>query len=1028
MPVPCGEDVTLTARAYWGHTLTGWAAGGACGSVKTATCTVTTSASTPRLAVEATFAAIDYPYDRYLTAGPPIEAGSYSFLTGGGEESGGSPTVVTTYDGLRRDARTLRINTTAVGATGASASAALAAVHVGTLIEWREAADCFVRYRVRKLVGTGVDTAPGGYREFRVRPETYAFEGCPLGALPTDTAPVAFNAAPSLPLKHLGGTRLSGFAIVHGPWQFAPRSRDVATKPMVDPAPTGQRLKDVERRRQPLETTNLSVAQGLPAWREPLRWIFVGVQAGTAHDDGFAGYDAWWLVPDRYGDLLTIRASYAHPDRREEAVEPHYLTTDGHLVVRELRTVAGRPAWVEYSPVGPQHTPAFQVSLQVFDAETETVYLMRGGGDHHQGGEDAAELLLVGACELFLSWGCHWLSPDGPPGDPPPFGEPPPGRYTAISVGRSHACALTEQGEPHCWGRKGTGHDYDGYPFGDGGPCVWNERGETVCSGGDRTRRTPPPGRYTAISAGDGHTCAVATGGELVCWGDRLLDGPPGRYRAVSTSGIHACALTEEGQAVCWGHWPDDGRTHAPPGRYVAISADYNPGYKGSPVAYSCALSEDGEAVCWWPPNWDNIHGSWSRGSAEDAEPRPGPHSSLGGVCRVTTTGEAYCRETPFADRLPPGISVPGGASARYTAIDASAGHACALTTEGRAVCGLAGGGWGEGWATVMHPPDPAPGRYVAIDVGGGYACALTDLGEVVCWTAVHNKVAPPDPAPGRYVAVSDGPYHTCALTAEGEAVCWGWNHLGQAQVPAGRYTAISAGALHTCALTAEGEPVCWGENFEGQADPPEGSYVAISAGTASTCALTEEGKGVCWGAINDRRNRVPEGRYAAVSVGTGRACAIAESGHAVCWSSYAGNSRPPRSASYAAISVNRHSYACAVTSEGEVTCWGNGEPAPSIDGAIAVAVGDWHACALTEEAEAVCWGEPPAGDDLERYISAVTYQYFSVREDGQADPPPGRYTAISAGAHRTCAVTVDGEVVCWGDTGYELLPPSAPY
>ena len=41
----------------------------------------------------------------------------------------------------------------------------------------------------------------------------------------------------------------------------------------------------------------------------------------------------------------------------------------------------------------------------------------------------------------------------------------------------------------------------------------------------------------------------------------------------------------------------------------------------------------------------------------------------------------------------------------------------------------------------------------------------------------------------------------------------------------------------------------------------------------------------------------------------------------------------------------------------------------------------------------------------------------------GQTNPPPGRYATISAGSDRTCAVTLEGAVVCWGDTDYELRP-----
>ena len=68
-----------------------------------------------------------------------------------------------------------------------------------------------------------------------------------------------------------------------------------------------------------------------------------------------------------------------------------------------------------------------------------------------------------------------------------------------------------------------------------------------------------------------------------------------------------------------------------------------------------------------------------------------------------------------------------------------------------------------------------------------------------------------------------------------------------------------------------------------------------------------------------------------------------------------------------------------------------------------AVSTNGIHACALTEDGEAVCWG--------------------GWNEFGEIEPPPGRYVAISVGRRlaegphpaNSCALTADGAVVCWG-------------
>ncbi|MCY3655645.1 MAG: hypothetical protein OXG95_03405, partial [Chloroflexi bacterium] len=157
---------------------------------------------------------VSLTYDSYDTTAAVATAGSYAFLT---TAEGGTTTVVTTSEALRDGTTTtLRIHTS--GADDTSRSDAFDEVEVGHLIEWKQADDCFVRYRVTSAPDPQAGVAS---REFAVREETYVFQACQTGSVPTATA-VSFTVAAELPLEHLGGTRLTSFAVVHGMTQLAP--------------------------------------------------------------------------------------------------------------------------------------------------------------------------------------------------------------------------------------------------------------------------------------------------------------------------------------------------------------------------------------------------------------------------------------------------------------------------------------------------------------------------------------------------------------------------------------------------------------------------------------------------------------------------------------------------------------------------------------------------------------------------------------------------------------------------------------
>jgi alpha-tubulin suppressor-like RCC1 family protein len=131
---------------------------------------------------------------------------------------------------------------------------------------------------------------------------------------------------------------------------------------------------------------------------------------------------------------------------------------------------------------------------------------------------------------------------------------------SAVALGRTHTCALTNAGTIACWGRGTEGQLGDGLGVDAFAvvAVVW----------------PPEAGVPIAIESGDQHTCAIDDGGALWCWGSnaqgQLMLEPdmngfddytlvPVRVDvgvgvvAVTGGVTHTCALTEDARVLCWG-------------------------------------------------------------------------------------------------------------------------------------------------------------------------------------------------------------------------------------------------------------------------------------------------------------------------------------------------------------------------------------------------------------------------------------------------------------------------------------------
>ena len=108
----------------------------------------------------------------------------------------------------------------------------------------------------------------------------------------------------------------------------------------------------------------------------------------------------------------------------------------------------------------------------------------------------------------------------------------------------------------------------------------------------------PAASGFTAISAGDEHSCGIRADNTIACWGDNIFgqaDAPAGQFTAISTGDEHSCGIRADNTAECWGNNSIFGQTNAPAGQFTAISAGWE---------HSCGIRADNTIACWsWRTN-----------------------------------------------------------------------------------------------------------------------------------------------------------------------------------------------------------------------------------------------------------------------------------------------------------------------------------------------------------------------------------------------------------------------------------------
>jgi len=345
--------------------------------------------------------------------------------------------------------------------------------------------------------------------------------------------------------------------------------------------------------------------------------------------------------------------------------------------------------------------------------------------------------------------------------------------YLAISAGKEHTCALSNEDKILCWGSNqfgqlGTTNAPQTCAFPPplqnfSAPCSTRPR-EIDCPAGHSCR-------WIALDAGFRHTCAIDIDKNMWCWGandfDQLgcsgscggsqpgvlhrvtppliLGDLPVRFRKVSSGKGHSCGISERGNAICWGNninMQSGGTASINPPLHVVGQNPFMTISAGND--HTCATTNMGELECWG----GNRLGEIQRNNPNAFFPSPVNvrqfHSaSLVGAVDVVAAG---FNET-CAHSASGGVACWGGGSAADTQVHAAAATDLELGFVTPSVIGM---------------PD------LVCDVAAGDVnCGVTSQ-------ALH-KIAG---LPVKGIDTTVGEQHYCAVHADGTAFCWGKNNI----------------------------------------------------------------------------------------------------------------------------------------------------------------------------------------------------------------------------------------------------------
>ena len=367
--------------------------------------------------------------------------------------------------------------------------------------------------------------------------------------------------------------------------------------------------------------------------------------------------------------------------------------------------------------------------------------------------------------------------------------------------------------------------------------------------------------------------------------------------------------------------------------------------------------------------------------------------------------------------------------------VNGSIANTCAIHVTGRMFCsgrrnyGAIGDGAGTSGNALlfsevsMLTSGGLANNFVQLSVGYYVNCAIHNNSQLLCWgrgdyggnssnttlsierpTPIVLGVGASAPPSNSFTQVSMGRFGGCAIHTNNQLYCWGYGSFGQrgdnsttadqvtpvavdmsATGDSNSFQAVARGYDHTCGIHTNGRLYCWGRRING----------AIGDGITSGNALTPV-------QVDMSGTAVGTNNFQQLSIGERSNCALHNDNQIYCW----GRSQ---------FGQNGNGSIANMTTPSLADFSGTGlAPLTFSHVSRSTARARGH-CAIHTSGQALCWGRGADGDNADNAITDNLVPDFISTNDGSAN----NFTHIFRTYTHTCAIHVDGQIMCGGDGLY---------